>query len=187
MERNLTQPARDYSPAMAGKGTPATHALDRAGIVYCLHAYEHGGADSIRSKAGYGIEAAEMLGLDPGRVFKTLLAMLDGRPVVGVLPVSTQLDLKALAAALSGKKATMADPADAERLTGYVVGGISPIGQKRRLSMAIDTSAQRHETIFVSAGRRGLEVELTADDLARGTGAVFATLVPRVVPRPAER
>jgi Cys-tRNA(Pro)/Cys-tRNA(Cys) deacylase len=167
---------------MAGKGTRATDALDRAAVAHHLHAYEHGTGVAGRSKAGYGIEAAEALGLDPERVFKTLLAMLDGRPVVGVVPVSAQLDLKALAVALGGKRASMAEPADAERLTGYVLGGISPLGQKRRSRMAIDESALRHGTIYVSAGRRGLEVELAPHDLQLITGALFAAIATTTTP-----
>ncbi len=153
---------------MAGKGTPATRVLEQARVEHRLHSYVHD------PDAAYGIEAAESLGLDPGRVFKTLLAMLDGRPAVAVVPVSRQLDLKALAASLGAKKATMAAPGDAERLTGYVLGGISPLGHKRRLPTVIDASARIHDAIFVSAGRRGLEVELAPDDLARLTGATFA-------------
>jgi Cys-tRNA(Pro)/Cys-tRNA(Cys) deacylase len=141
-------------------GTPATVALDRAGTPYTLHSYDH----DPRAES-YGLEAATALGVDPARVFKTLLATLDGTPVVGIVPVEGRLDLKALARALGGSKAAMADPADAERLTGYVTGGISPVGQKRRLRTVLDASALDHDTVYVSAGRRGLEVELDPADL----------------------
>lgn len=146
----------------SSSGTPATLALTRAGIPHTVHPYEHDPA-----AASYGLEAAEALGLDPAQVFKTLLAQADGRLVVGVVPVTGQLDLKALAAAVGAKKATMADPGDAERVTGYVVGGISPIGQKRRLDTVVDDSALEHETVYVSGGRRGLDLGLAPNDLIR--------------------
>ncbi len=141
-------------------------ALDRAGTPYTLHSYDH----DPRAES-YGLEAATALGVDPARVFKTLLTTLDGTPVVGIVPVAGRLDLKALARALGGSKAAMADPADAERLTGYVTGGISPVGQKRRLRTVLDASALDHDTVFVSAGRRGLEVELDPADLVTITEA----------------
>ena len=115
-----------------------------------------------------------MLGIDPRRVFKTLITRIDGALAVAVVPVTGQLDLKALAHAVGGKKAVMAEPAAAERATGYVVGGISPLGQRQRLPTVIDASAQDHATVFVSGGRRGLDVELAPDDLVRLTGAVVA-------------
>ncbi|RNM15976.1 Cys-tRNA(Pro) deacylase [Nocardioides pocheonensis] len=152
-------------------GTPATVALTRAGVPFTVHAYEHDPA-----AASYGLEAAEALGLEPATVFKTLLADVDGDLVVGVVPVTGQLDLKALAAAVGGKKAQMADPAVAERVTGYVVGGISPIGQKRPLRTVLDASADDHATVFVSGGRRGLDLGLAPDDLARVTGATRASI-----------
>jgi Cys-tRNA(Pro)/Cys-tRNA(Cys) deacylase len=124
-------------------GTPATVALTRAGVPFTTHAYEHDPA-----AASYGLEAAEVLGLDPDQVLKTLLAEVDGRLVVGIVPVSRQLDLKALAAAVGGKRGTMADPAAAERVTGYVVGGISPLGQKRRIPTVLDDSALTFETVY---------------------------------------
>jgi Cys-tRNA(Pro)/Cys-tRNA(Cys) deacylase len=148
-------------------GTPATVALDRAGTPYTLHSYDH----DPRAES-YGLEAATALGVDPARIFKTLLATLDGTPVVGIVPVEGRLDLKALARALGGSKAAMADPADAERLTGYVTGGISPVGQKRRLRTVLDASALDHDTVYVSAGRRGLEVELDPADLVTITEAI---------------
>jgi Cys-tRNA(Pro)/Cys-tRNA(Cys) deacylase len=147
---------------MAGKGTPATALLGKRRIPHQVHAYEHDPrADS------FGLEAAEALGQPPERIFKTLVAEVDGKLAVGVVPVTGQLDLKALAAAVGGKKAKMAEIAAAERATGYVVGGISPVGQKKRLPVVIDTSATGFDTIYCSAGRRGLEIELAAADLVR--------------------
>jgi Cys-tRNA(Pro)/Cys-tRNA(Cys) deacylase len=155
----------------AAGGTPATAALKRAGIDFTVHTYEHDPAAS-----SYGLEAATALGLDPERVFKTLLASVDSRLVVAIVPVSGQLDLKAVAAAVGGKKAVMADPADAERVTGYVVGGISPIGQKKALPTVLDSSATRHATVFVSGGRRGMDLELSAADLVAVTRATVAAI-----------
>lgn len=155
----------------AASGTPATVALARAGVAYTSHAYEHDPAAS-----SYGLEAAQALGLPPQTVFKTLLAEVDGELVVGIVPVTGQLDLKALAAAVGGKKATMADPAVAERVTGYVVGGISPIGQKRALRTVLDSSADDHETVYVSGGRRGLDLGLSPADLVRVTAATRARI-----------
>ncbi|WP_224278337.1 Cys-tRNA(Pro) deacylase [Nocardioides lacusdianchii] len=152
-------------------GTPATVALGAAGIAYEVRAYEHD-----PRAASYGLEAAEALGVDPARVFKTLLASLDGRLVVGIVPVSGQLDLKALARALGGSKAVMAEVAAAERATGYVAGGISPIGQKRAHPTVLDASALEHGTILVSGGRRGFDLELAPHDLVAVTGAVTATI-----------
>jgi Cys-tRNA(Pro)/Cys-tRNA(Cys) deacylase len=151
--------------------TPATVALDRAGLTFTLHAYEHDpGATS------FGLEAAEALGLDPDRVFKTLIANVDGTLSVAVVPVSTRLDLKALARALGGSKAAMAEVAAAERATGYVAGGISPIGQKRPHRTVVDETAQLWETVFVSAGRRGLDLEIAPADLITVTEAVVADI-----------
>jgi Cys-tRNA(Pro)/Cys-tRNA(Cys) deacylase len=152
-------------------GTPATVALTRAGVPFTAHAYEHDPA-----AASYGLEAAEALGLEPATVFKTLLADVDGELVVGIVPVTGQLDLKALATAVGGKKAVMADPAVAERVTGYVVGGISPIGQKRQLRTVLDETAEDHPTVFVSGGRRGLDLGLAPADLARVTRATRAAI-----------
>lgn len=152
-------------------GTPATVALTAAGADFTVHAYEHDPA-----APSYGEEAAEALGVSPDRVFKTLVADVDGELTVAVVPVAGSLDLKALASAVGGKRAAMADPAAAERTTGYVRGGISPLGQRKRLRTVVDASAGSHPTICVSAGRRGLEVELAAADLARLTGAVFAPI-----------
>jgi Cys-tRNA(Pro)/Cys-tRNA(Cys) deacylase len=152
-------------------GTPATVALTRAGVAFTAHAYEHD-----PRAAAYGLEAAEKLGIDPDRVFKTLLATVDGALAVGIVPVAQQLDLKALAQALGGKRAEMADPAVAERRTGYVVGGISPIGQKTALPTVLDASAILCETVFVSGGRRGLDLELAPDDLLAVTGGRYAPI-----------
>ena len=153
------------------QGTPATVALTKAGLSFTTHAYEHDPAAK-----SYGLEAAEALGLAPEQVFKTLLVEVDGKLAVGVVPVDRQLDLKAVAAALNGKKAVMADPAAAERITGYVVGGISPIGQKRPLPTVIDTTAADHQTVYVSGGRRGLDLGLSPTDLITITTARTAPI-----------
>ncbi|HXV94269.1 MAG TPA: Cys-tRNA(Pro) deacylase [Pseudonocardia sp.] len=155
---------------MAGKGTPATALLTRQKIDHRLHEYAHRGGQA------YGQEAVDMLGLDPARVFKTLVAEVDGTLTVGVVPVSATLDLKALAAAVGGKRARMAEVAAAERATGYVAGGISPLGQRKRLPTVVDSSAEGMQTVFCSAGRRGLEVELAPADLVRLTGGRFAPI-----------
>ncbi|MGA8255968.1 MAG: Cys-tRNA(Pro) deacylase [Nocardioides sp.] len=152
-------------------GTPATAALNQAGIAFELREYHH----DPRAES-FGLEAAEALGVPPERVFKTLLAAVDGSLVVAVVPVSGQLDLKALARARGGRKAQMADPSDAERATGYVVGGISPIGQKRSHPTVVDDAALRHPTVLVSGGRRGLDLELAPADLVRVTGATTAPI-----------
>jgi len=156
---------------VAGRGTTATAALERAGIGFAVHEYAH----DPRHES-YGREASEALGVSPDRVFKTLLAEVDGTLVVGVVPVDGQLDLKALAAASGGKKAAMAQVAAAERATGYVAGGISPVGQRKRLPVVIDQSALRFGTVFCSAGRRGLEIELAPLDLVRAAGATVAAI-----------
>jgi Cys-tRNA(Pro)/Cys-tRNA(Cys) deacylase len=159
-------------PIVAGRGTTATIALDRAKIPFTLHEYEH----DPRS-GSYGVEASEALGVPPERVFKTLVAAVDGGTLaVGVIPVHRQLDLKALAAAVGGKKAVMAEVAAAERATGYVAGGISPVGQKKRLAVVIDSSAAPLPTMFCSAGRRGLEIEITPADLVKAAGAKLAAI-----------
>lgn len=155
---------------VAGSGTPATALLTAEAVTFTLHSYEHG------SGAAYGPEAAALLGIEPARVFKTLVADVDGVLTVGIVPVSAQLDLKALASAVRGKRARMADVAAAERATGYVAGGISPLGQRKRLRTVLDASAESFETVYVSAGRRGLEVELAPADLARLTLATVAAV-----------
>ncbi|NMO90749.1 Cys-tRNA(Pro) deacylase [Actinomycetospora sp. TBRC 11914] len=157
-----------------GSGTPALTALERAGVAHRTHPYEApSGPDGHRS---YGTDAAAALGLDPHRVFKTLVAEVDGAPVLAMVPVAGTLDLKALAAARGAKKAVMADPAAAERLTGYVTGGISPLGTKRRLPVVVDASALGHATIFCSAGRRGLQIELAPADLVAAASATTAAV-----------
>jgi ybaK/ebsC protein len=156
---------------MGAKGTPATVAVARAGIEHRLHEYDHDPA-----APAYGLEAAEKLGVDPARVFKTLVTEVDGRLVVAVVPVAASLSLKALAVAAGGRKAVMAEPVAAERATGYVVGGISPLGHRKRLPVFLDESMPAHATVLVSAGRRGLDVELAPADLARLAGATFAAL-----------
>ena len=143
--------------------TPAIRAAQSAGIRIEVHEYQHDPANTR-----YGLEAAEALGLEPRRVFKTLLVRLNGNDrtlAVAVVPVDAQLDLKAMAAACGVKKVEMADPVHAERITGYVVGGISPLGQKRRLPTVVDQGATSFETIFVSGGRRGLDIEIAPADL----------------------
>ncbi|RNF87030.1 Cys-tRNA(Pro) deacylase, partial [Pseudomonas putida] len=145
--------------------TPALDLLKKHRAEHRVHSYEHD-----PKSASYGLEAAEKLGLDPQQVFKTLLASSEkGELLVAVVPVVGTLDLKALAQAAGVKKCEMADPASAQRATGYLVGGISPLGQKKRLRTFIDDSAQNFATIHVSAGRRGLEVELAAVVLAEHT------------------
>ena len=154
--------------------TPALRLLADSGVAHEVRAYDHDPAVT-----DYGAEAAEALGVEPAQVFKTLLADLDGELVVAVVPVSGLLDLKALASALGGKKAAMADPKAAERTTGYIVGGISPLGQKKRLRTVVDSSAEAYGTVLVSAGRRGLDVELAPADLIHLTGASSAAIAVR--------
>lgn len=152
-------------------GTPATVALESAGIAFEVRAYDHDPAAE-----SFGMEAAELLGVDAARVFKTLLAHTDSGLVVAIVPVSGMLDLKALAASVGSKKATMADPGDAQRSSGYVVGGISPIGQRKPLPTVLDESALKHESILVSGGRRGLDLELSPTDLIAITQARSAPI-----------
>lgn len=152
------------------KGTRAVEVLEQAGVAFTLHEY-----GEVAGDASYGEAVAAKLGLDPGRVFKTLVAEVDGAPTVAIVPVSGRLSLKKLARAAGGKHGVMADPVDAQRLTGYVVGGISPFGQRRRIPVYLDDTALNYATIFVSAGRRGLQLELAPGDLEALTGA---TLVP---------
>jgi len=146
---------------MAGRDTPATTAARRAGVEHRVHEYEHD-----PKAASYGLEAAEALGLDPARVYKTLVADLDGTLTVCIVPVGNELDLRSL-----GKRAKLADTAKAERTTGYVAGGISPLGQRRPLRTLVDDTALDHATVYVSAGRRGLEIELAPGDLVALTNA----------------
>jgi Cys-tRNA(Pro)/Cys-tRNA(Cys) deacylase len=158
-----------------GPSTPATVALDRAGVPYTRHPYEHD-----PSAQSYGLEAAEALGVDPAHVFKTLLVDMGTGLAVGIVPVDGQLDLKAVASALEVKSVTMADPAVAERSTGYVVGGISPVGQKRTLPTVLDQTAYAFEKVYVSGGRRGFDIGLAPHDLAAVTRAVRAPIGRRV-------
>ena len=153
------------------RATPALAALSAAGVAHTVRDYEHDPAVTA-----FGLEAAEKLGVDPDRVFKTLVAEVDGRLCVAVVPVTCQVSLKSLAKALGGKHAQMADPAHAMRATGYVVGGISPLGQKKALPTVIDETAQIWDTVLVSAGKRGVDVELAPADLAALTSAVFADI-----------
>ena len=156
---------------MASKGTPATALLTKRKVPFTAHPYE------VDPRAeSYGEAAAAALGVPPGRVFKTLVASVDGRLAVGVVPVTGSLDLKALAAAIGAKRAAMAEPAAAERATGYVTGGISPFGQKTRLPLVVDTSATDWPTVYVSGGRRGLQVEVAPADLIGLTGATVAPI-----------
>ncbi len=152
--------------------TPAINAAKKAGVHFTVHEYEHDPGTTA-----FGEEVVEKLGQDPGRVLKTLVAAVEGRGLaVGIVPVDTSLDLKALAAALGGKRATMADVAEAERATGYVAGGISPLGQRKRLPAVVDETALAWETVYVSAGRRGLQLELAPGDLVRLAGARVAAI-----------
>jgi Cys-tRNA(Pro)/Cys-tRNA(Cys) deacylase len=151
---------------VAGQATPATTLLARQKVTHRVHSYAHD-----PKAASYGAEAAEALGVAPARCFKTLIADVEGGLTVAIVPVSGSLDLKALAQAVGAKRATMADPALAERTTGYVLGGISPLGQRKRLTTVVDESALAFDTVFVSAGRRGLEIELAPGDLVSLTGA----------------
>ncbi|MFO7527877.1 MAG: Cys-tRNA(Pro) deacylase [Marinobacter sp.] len=152
--------------------TPGINVAKKARVSHRIHEYEHD-----PNSESYGIEAAEKIGADPARVFKTLVASVDNRElVVGVLPVTAMLSMKRIAKAVGGKKATLADKQEVQRATGYVLGGVSPLGQKRRLKTFIDQSARNFDTIYVSAGRRGLEIELAPEDLARLTSADFSPL-----------
>lgn len=152
-------------------GTPALVALERAGVAHTVHTYEHDPA-----RGGYGLEAAEVLGLAPEQVYKTLMAEVDGTLTVAVVPVAGKLDLKALAAAVGGKRASMADPCVAERVTGYVVGGISPLGQKAAHPTVVDETVVLFDTVYVSGGRRGLDIGLAPDELVALTDATVADI-----------
>jgi len=159
------------------QGTRAVDVVRHAGVAYTLHPYAHDARSAQgRGGQGYALEAATALGLDPASVFKTLVASVDGRLVIAVVPAAGELDLKALADAVGGRKAAMADAAEAERATGYVLGGISPLGLRRPLAVVLDATALAQPTIHVSAGRRGLELELSGSDLARLTRATIAPI-----------
>ncbi|MFL6137621.1 MAG: Cys-tRNA(Pro) deacylase [Frankiaceae bacterium] len=157
-------------PPRPALSTPATVAAARAGVEVTVHPYE------ATAGGSYGAAAAAALGVAPARVLKTLVTEVDGAPAIAVVPVAGSLDLKALAVALGGKHATLAEPAGAERLTGYVVGGISPLGQRRALRTVVDSSALGHPTVYVSAGRRGLQLQIAPGDLVRLTGATTAPI-----------
>jgi Cys-tRNA(Pro)/Cys-tRNA(Cys) deacylase len=162
---------------VAARGTRATQDLTKLGIAHSVLQYRHKGAGG-----SYGIEAAAELGLPAGQVFKTLIATVDGNLTVAVVPVAAQLNLKALADAMGGKRAEMTDRNTAERATGYVTGGISPIGQRRRLPVVIDSSALDWPAVYCSAGQRGLELELAPADLIRVTAAKLADIASDVAP-----
>lgn len=153
--------------------TPGIKALEKQGIAHTVHRYEVGESD----ERTYGEAVAAAIGAEPATVFKTLVAQLTGGElVVAVVPVTGTLDLRRLAAVAEAKSAEMAKPSDAEKATGYVTGGISPFGQRKRLRTFVDSSAQRHQTVYVSAGRRGLQVQVTPQDLVLATGATVAEL-----------
>lgn len=153
--------------------TPGINLVKKAKITHKIHEYSHD-----ESSESYGLEAAEKMGVAEDRVFKTLVVALDNNDlVVGILPVSSLLSMKLIAKALGAKKAVMADKADVERSTGYVLGGVSPLGQKKRLKTVIDSSAKNYSTIYVSAGRRGLEIELAPDDLIKLTSGLLAKII----------
>jgi Cys-tRNA(Pro)/Cys-tRNA(Cys) deacylase len=156
---------------VAGQGTPATALLAKRKVAHRTHPY-----DVSPDASNYGALVAAALGVSPERVFKSLVTEVDGALAVAVVPVTGELDLKALAAALGGKRAAMADRAVAERATGYVRGGISPLGQRKRLPTVLDETALRHESVYVSAGRRGLQLELSPEDLVTLTNATTAPL-----------
>ena len=158
--------------------TRAIAELRRSGIAHTVREYDAPAATAAgrHERPSYGLDAAAALGVDPRRIFKTLVAAVDGSLAVAIVPVAGELDLKALADALGGRRAEMADPAAAERATGYVVGGISPIGQKRRLPTVLDDSADAYETVMVSGGRRGFDIELRPADLLAATGGTLAPI-----------
>jgi len=153
-------------------GTPALVALEAAGVAHTVHPYDHDAGSGV----GYGLEAAQVLGIPAGQVYKTLMTTVDGELTVAVVPVSGKLDLKALASAVGGKKAAMAEVAAAERATGYVVGGISPLGQKTAHPTVIDETVELFDEVYVSGGRRGLDIGLAPADLVALTGAVVADI-----------
>ena len=155
--------------------TPAVRALEAAGVTFTVHEYDHD--PSVRA---FGLEAADALGLDPDQVFKTLLVTADGEPAVAIVPVSAQLSLKAVGTALGRKRVEMCDPTVAQRVTGYVVGGISPFGQRKLLPTVIDETCVLYDTVYVSGGRRGLDVGVAPDDLVRVLDAVVADISARL-------
>jgi Cys-tRNA(Pro)/Cys-tRNA(Cys) deacylase len=152
--------------------TPAIITAQKSRILHKIHEYAH-----EASSGSYGLEAAEKMGVAEERVFKTLVVMLDNKELaVGVIPVSSMLSMKLIAKVAGAKKAVMADKSDVERSTGYVLGGVSPLGQKKRLTTIIDSTAKNHSTVYVSAGRRGLEIELKPDDLSALSQATFSVI-----------
>ncbi|SBN63469.1 Cys-tRNA(Pro)/Cys-tRNA(Cys) deacylase [Curtobacterium sp. 9128] len=157
--------------SVGSPSTPATLALERAGVPFTPHVYEH-----HETATNFGEEAAAALGLREEQVFKTLIVSVDGALAVAIVPVANRLDLKAIAAAVGGKRATLADPALAEKRTGYVVGGISPVGQRSRTRTVLDESATEYATIFVSGGRRGFDIEIAPSDLLAVTEATTAAI-----------
>lgn len=165
---------------MGALGTRAIEAARRAGIVHMVHEYAHDDRASLRAGGrGYALEAVDALGIDAGRVFKTIIVSVDGRLGIAIVPADAEVDLKAVADAMGGRRAAIAMPAEAERATGYVLGGISPLGTRRPLPTVLDASAAGHATIHVSAGRRGLEIELAPADLLALTRGVSAPVARR--------
>ena len=167
-------------PLMGTQGTRATDVARRAGIAFELHEYAHDARSTLHEGGrGYALEAVAALGMDPDRVYKTIVVSVDGRLGLAIVPASAEVDLKGAAGAFGGRKAAIAGAAEAERATGYVLGGISPLGTKRVLPAALDSSAAGWPTIHVSAGRRGLEIELAPADLVRLTTAIVAPIARR--------
>lgn len=165
---------------MGAQGTRAIEAAKRAGVPHMVHEYAHDDRASLRAGGrGYALEAVEALGIDAGRVFKTIVVSVDGRLGIAIVPADVEVDLKAVADALGGRRAAIAQPGEAEKATGYVLGGISPLGTRRPLPTVLDASAADHVTIHVSAGRRGLEIELAASDLLALTKGVAAPVARR--------
>jgi Cys-tRNA(Pro)/Cys-tRNA(Cys) deacylase len=165
---------------MGAQGTRAIDAARRAGVPHTVHEYAHDQRASVHAGGrGYALEAVDALGIDAARVFKTIVVSCDGRLGLAVVPADAEVDLKAVADALGGRKAAIADPAEAERATGYVLGGISPLGTRRPLPVVVDASAADFPTIHVSAGRRGLELELAASDLVAAAHGRLATVARR--------
>jgi Cys-tRNA(Pro)/Cys-tRNA(Cys) deacylase len=162
---------RDTDAAYSAAMTPAIRALEAAKVPFSVHEYDRG--DELRD---FGREAAEALGLDDDRVFKTLIVTADGSELVAVVPVSGQLSLKAVGAVLGAKRVEMCDRDRAQRLTGYVIGGISPFGQKRKLPMIVDETCELFDTVYVSGGKRGVDVEVTPADLVALTAATVAAI-----------
>ena len=165
---------------MGAQGTRAIDMARRAGVVHAVHEYAHDARSSLRDGGrGYALEAVEALGIEAARVFKTIVVAVDGRLALAVVPADAEVDLKAVADALGGRRAVVAPAAEAEKATGYVLGGISPLGTRRPLPLVLDASAGSFPTIHVSAGRRGLEIELAAADLVRLTSGQLAPIARR--------